>query len=195
VSDLCDGKIFVTCATSSPFNLVIPGVGGLVCDGGSLLAHPAITAREHGKPCVVGVGVCFPPPLDCTPHVSQRALCASASESDCAAALFVCARACRESARQSRRATSCALTRTQARSRSTRPQAPAPRVHYEQRLKCSRARQRRRLHRAALQCLIQCSRDDHHHHDDVSGFGAKYIIIAFILTQPNCRRAVLELVR
>lgn len=57
VSDLCDGKIFVTCATSSPFNLVIPGIGGLVCDGGSLLAHPAITAREHGKPCVVGVGV------------------------------------------------------------------------------------------------------------------------------------------
>ena len=35
VHDLCDGKIFVTAATSSPFNLIIPSLGGLVCDGGS----------------------------------------------------------------------------------------------------------------------------------------------------------------
>ena len=47
VHDLCDGKIFVTCATSSPFNLIIPGIGGLVCDGGSLLAHPSITASKY----------------------------------------------------------------------------------------------------------------------------------------------------
>ena len=34
-------------------------IGALVCDGGSLLSHPSITAREHGTPCVVGaVGCC-----------------------------------------------------------------------------------------------------------------------------------------
>ena len=34
-------------------------IGALVTDGGSLLSHPAITAREHGTPCVVGaVGCC-----------------------------------------------------------------------------------------------------------------------------------------
>ena len=52
------GVIFVTQATSSCFNLVIPSLGGLVCDGGSLLSHPGITAREHGTPCVVAVGGC-----------------------------------------------------------------------------------------------------------------------------------------
>ena len=51
-------KVFVTAATSSPFNLVIPMIGALVCDGGSLLSHPSITAREHGTPCVVGVVGC-----------------------------------------------------------------------------------------------------------------------------------------
>jgi pyruvate,water dikinase len=50
--------VFVTAATSTPFNLVIPMLGALVCDGGSLLGHPAITAREHGTPCVVGVIGC-----------------------------------------------------------------------------------------------------------------------------------------
>ena len=57
--DLDDkAKVFVTAATSSPFNLVIPMIGALVCDGGSLLSHPSITAREHGTPCVVGVVGC-----------------------------------------------------------------------------------------------------------------------------------------
>jgi phosphohistidine swiveling domain-containing protein len=50
--------VFVTAATSSPFNLVIPLIGALVCDGGSLLSHPAITAREHGTPCVVNAQGC-----------------------------------------------------------------------------------------------------------------------------------------
>ena len=50
--------VFVTAATSSPFNLIIPMIGALVTDGGSLLGHPAITAREHGTPCVVGVQNC-----------------------------------------------------------------------------------------------------------------------------------------
>jgi phosphohistidine swiveling domain-containing protein len=58
-SQLVDQKlVFVTAATSSPFNLVIPLLGALVCDGGSLLSHPAITAREHGTPCVVNVLGC-----------------------------------------------------------------------------------------------------------------------------------------
>jgi phosphohistidine swiveling domain-containing protein len=29
-------------------------VGALVADGGSILSHPAIIAREHGIPAVVG---------------------------------------------------------------------------------------------------------------------------------------------
>ena len=52
----CPQVVFVTAATSSPFNLVAPMIGALVTDGGSLLGHPAITAREHGLPCVVRAG-------------------------------------------------------------------------------------------------------------------------------------------
>jgi phosphohistidine swiveling domain-containing protein len=56
VAALSPGAVFVTQATSSSFNLVIPSLGALVCDGGSLLSHPAITAREHGTSCVLAVG-------------------------------------------------------------------------------------------------------------------------------------------
>jgi phosphohistidine swiveling domain-containing protein len=58
VSSLAPGVILVTQATSSCFNLVCPSLGGLVCDGGSLLSHPAITVREHGIPAVVAAGGC-----------------------------------------------------------------------------------------------------------------------------------------
>ena len=58
VSSFAPGVILVTQATSSSFNLVCPSLGGLVCDGGSLLSHPAITAREHGLPTVVAAGGC-----------------------------------------------------------------------------------------------------------------------------------------
>lgn len=58
VSSLAPGVILVTQATSSSFNLVCPSLGGLVCDGGSLLSHPAITVREHGLPAVVAAGGC-----------------------------------------------------------------------------------------------------------------------------------------
>lgn len=58
VSSLVPGVILVTQATSSSFNLVCPSLGGLVCDGGSLLSHPAITVREHGLPAVVAAGGC-----------------------------------------------------------------------------------------------------------------------------------------
>ena len=58
VSSLAPGVILVTQATSSSFNLVCPSLGGLVCDGGSLLSHPASTAREHGLPTVVAAGGC-----------------------------------------------------------------------------------------------------------------------------------------
>lgn len=57
-AELEPSTMFVTAATSSPFSLVIPMIGALVCDGGSLLSHPSITAREHGTPCVVGVQNC-----------------------------------------------------------------------------------------------------------------------------------------
>lgn len=35
--------------------LHITGLGGLVCEGGDVLGHASVLAREHGVPCVVGV--------------------------------------------------------------------------------------------------------------------------------------------
>jgi phosphoenolpyruvate-protein kinase (PTS system EI component) len=36
--------------------VVFPSLGALVTDGGGILSHPAIIAREHGIPAVVGTG-------------------------------------------------------------------------------------------------------------------------------------------
>jgi phosphohistidine swiveling domain-containing protein len=47
----------VVCPTTSPaWSVVFPSMGALVTDGGGMLSHPAIIAREHGIPAVVGAG-------------------------------------------------------------------------------------------------------------------------------------------
>ena len=47
----------VVCPTTSPvWSIVFPSLGALVTDAGGILSHPAIIAREHGIPAVVGAG-------------------------------------------------------------------------------------------------------------------------------------------
>jgi len=47
----------VVCPTTSPaWSVVFPSMGALVTDGGGMLSHPAIIAREHRIPAVVGAG-------------------------------------------------------------------------------------------------------------------------------------------
>jgi pyruvate,water dikinase len=47
----------VVCPTTSPaWSVVFPSMGALITDGGGILSHPAIIAREHGIPAVVGTG-------------------------------------------------------------------------------------------------------------------------------------------
>jgi pyruvate,water dikinase len=47
----------VVCPTTSPaWSVVFPSMGALVTNGGGILSHPAIIAREHGIPAVVGAG-------------------------------------------------------------------------------------------------------------------------------------------
>lgn len=41
-------------STHSSWTVAFSKVGALVADGGSILSHPAIIAREHGIPAVVG---------------------------------------------------------------------------------------------------------------------------------------------
>jgi phosphohistidine swiveling domain-containing protein len=49
--------VVVVCPTTSPaWSVVFPSMGALVTDGGGILSHPAIIAREHGIPAVVGAG-------------------------------------------------------------------------------------------------------------------------------------------
>ena len=48
------GEVWV-CATASPsWTILFAAAGALVADGGGVLAHAAIVAREHGLPAVVG---------------------------------------------------------------------------------------------------------------------------------------------
>jgi rifampicin phosphotransferase len=47
----------VVCPTTSPtWSVIFPSMGALVTDGGGILSHPAIIAREYGIPAVVGTG-------------------------------------------------------------------------------------------------------------------------------------------
>ncbi len=47
----------VVCPTTSPaWSVVFPSIGALIADSGGILSHPAIIAREHGIPAVVGAG-------------------------------------------------------------------------------------------------------------------------------------------
>ena len=48
------GDVLVAPLTNSAWEPVFPIVGALVSEGGGLLSHPAIVAREHGLPAVTG---------------------------------------------------------------------------------------------------------------------------------------------
>jgi phosphohistidine swiveling domain-containing protein len=48
------GDVVVCPATSPTWSVVVPSIGALVADSGGILSHPAIIAREHGIPAVVG---------------------------------------------------------------------------------------------------------------------------------------------
>jgi pyruvate,water dikinase len=42
--------------TQPAWSVVFPNLGAVVTDAGGMLSHPAIIAREHGIPAVVGTG-------------------------------------------------------------------------------------------------------------------------------------------
>jgi pyruvate,water dikinase len=50
------GDVVVCPMTSPAWSVVFPSMGALVTDAGGILSHPAIIAREHGIPAVVGTG-------------------------------------------------------------------------------------------------------------------------------------------
>jgi rifampicin phosphotransferase len=51
---IAKGDVLVTQSTSEAFNILLPLLGAIVTDGGGLLSHSAIVAREYGIPGVVG---------------------------------------------------------------------------------------------------------------------------------------------
>jgi pyruvate,water dikinase len=54
LTQLRRGEVLVCPSTHSSWTVAFSKVGALVADGGSILSHPAIIAREHGIPGVVG---------------------------------------------------------------------------------------------------------------------------------------------
>jgi pyruvate,water dikinase len=56
IEKLRSGEVLVCPITTPAWTLVFPRAAALVTDGGSLLSHAAIVAREHGLPAVVGTG-------------------------------------------------------------------------------------------------------------------------------------------
>ncbi|MDJ0792064.1 MAG: PEP/pyruvate-binding domain-containing protein [Acidimicrobiia bacterium] len=48
------GDVLVAPITMSPWEVLFPHVGALVTEGGGLLSHPAIVAREYSLPAIVG---------------------------------------------------------------------------------------------------------------------------------------------
>lgn len=48
------GDVLVAPITTSPWEVLFPHLGALVTEGGGLLSHPAIVAREYALPAVVG---------------------------------------------------------------------------------------------------------------------------------------------
>jgi pyruvate,water dikinase len=50
------GDVVVCPATSPAWSVIFPSIGAVVSDSGGILSHPAIIAREHGIPAVVGTG-------------------------------------------------------------------------------------------------------------------------------------------
>jgi rifampicin phosphotransferase len=55
-SKIRTGDVVVSPTTSPVWSIVFPILGALVTDAGGILSHPAIIAREHGIPAVVGAG-------------------------------------------------------------------------------------------------------------------------------------------
>ena len=49
------GDILVCPITASPWEVLFPDIGGLITEGGGVLSHPAIVAREHGIPAGLAV--------------------------------------------------------------------------------------------------------------------------------------------
>lgn len=56
IEDLRPGEILVCPITTPAWTLVFSRAAALVTDGGSILSHAAIVAREHGLPAVVATG-------------------------------------------------------------------------------------------------------------------------------------------
>jgi phosphohistidine swiveling domain-containing protein/sulfatase maturation enzyme AslB (radical SAM superfamily) len=54
VKEIKRGDILVVYQTTAAFNIVFSLIGGIISQFGGVLSHPAILAREHGIPCVVG---------------------------------------------------------------------------------------------------------------------------------------------
>jgi pyruvate,water dikinase len=50
------GEVLVCTTTQPPWSVLFPSVGALVTDGGGILSHPAIIAREYHVPAVVATG-------------------------------------------------------------------------------------------------------------------------------------------
>ncbi|MCB0972585.1 MAG: hypothetical protein KDA97_13850, partial [Acidimicrobiales bacterium] len=53
---LVDGEILVCQVTTPAWSPVFPLARAIVADGGGVLSHAAIAAREHGLPAVLGTG-------------------------------------------------------------------------------------------------------------------------------------------
>jgi rifampicin phosphotransferase len=60
LGELKPGEVLVCPTTHSSWTVAFSKVGALVTDGGSILSHPSIIAREHGIPAVVATlsGTC-----------------------------------------------------------------------------------------------------------------------------------------
>lgn len=55
LADIREGDILVTRASSPAWTTGMMKAAGFVCEFGGLICHAAITAREMGVPCVVGI--------------------------------------------------------------------------------------------------------------------------------------------
>jgi pyruvate,water dikinase len=54
IPELQDGEILITHTTTPDWGPVFIRIKAVVTDGGGVMSHAAIVAREYGIPCVVG---------------------------------------------------------------------------------------------------------------------------------------------
>jgi phosphoenolpyruvate synthase/pyruvate phosphate dikinase len=54
--DIHEGHILVCEMTTPDYFVLMQKAGGIITDGGGMLSHASIVARELGKPCIVGTG-------------------------------------------------------------------------------------------------------------------------------------------